>query len=204
MIKRIGKISRKIYRNNLEKRKLNNTNFTILSNNCIGGVIYHDMGLKFLSPTINLYIVPNDFVKFLGNLDYYLKQEIVKTTSDLPYPVGKLDDIKIFFKHYRNIEEAKQKWNVRKQRINYNNLYVMMTDRWCLSYNNLKKFDNLPFKHKICFTARPYPEFSSCVYVKEKSSNGHVGIITDIISLTGKRLYQYAENFDYIKWLNQR
>ena len=28
-------------------------NVTFISQNCIGGVIYHDMGQKFLSPTIN-------------------------------------------------------------------------------------------------------------------------------------------------------
>ena len=28
---------------------------SIISNDCLGGMISHDLGLKFMSPTINLY-----------------------------------------------------------------------------------------------------------------------------------------------------
>lgn len=30
-----------------DKRKLKNKNFTIFSSNCVGGVIYHSLGLRF-------------------------------------------------------------------------------------------------------------------------------------------------------------
>ncbi|MGZ1316735.1 DUF1919 domain-containing protein [Lactobacillus delbrueckii subsp. bulgaricus] len=29
------------------------------------GVIYHDLGLQFKSPTINLWFKPKDYIKFL-------------------------------------------------------------------------------------------------------------------------------------------
>lgn len=59
-------------RNDKRKQKLKNENFTILASECAGGVIYHKLGLKFLSPTINLWFKPSDFLKFLNNLEYYL------------------------------------------------------------------------------------------------------------------------------------
>lgn len=37
------------------RHKLKNENFTIISNNCIAGVLYKDLNKKFNSPTINLY-----------------------------------------------------------------------------------------------------------------------------------------------------
>ena len=45
-------------------------NISFISQNCIGGIIYHDMEQKFLTPTINLYLMANDFVKFVENLEY--------------------------------------------------------------------------------------------------------------------------------------
>lgn len=36
------------------RKKLLKKNITIISNNCTGGFVYHDLGLRFNSPTINL------------------------------------------------------------------------------------------------------------------------------------------------------
>ena len=202
-LQKVGKGFRKKFRNKIESKRLINSNFTILSNNCIGGVIYHDLGQKFLSPTINLYITPSDFVKFLENLDYYLNLDIIPIKSNLKYPVGKMGDIILYFKHYNSIEEAIEKWNERKKRINMDNIYIMMTDRWCCPYEVLKRFGNLKFKNKICFTYRDYKEFPFCKKVTKWKDDKCVGVITDVANIFGKRLYQYAKNFNYIDWLNK-
>ena len=205
-MQKIGKKYRKLIRNKIERKKINNKEFTILSNTCIGGVIYNDLGQRFLSPTINLYITPKDFVEFLENLDDYLSSEIEPVKSPLNYPIGKIrtrgGNITLYFKHYKTIEEAIQKWNERKTRINKDNLFIMMTDRWCLPYQYLKRFDNLKYKNKVCFTHKKYDEFKSCRVVKKWSDPHCVGTITDVANIFGKRLYQYAKNFNYIKWLN--
>ena len=42
-------------------KRINKTkDISIIANNCIGGCLYHDLGLKFLSPTIDLFFYPND------------------------------------------------------------------------------------------------------------------------------------------------
>lgn len=201
----IGKMFRILFRNRYERKKLKNKEFSILCNTCIGGVIYHDLGEKFLSPTVNLYIRPHDFVKLMENLPYYLNEcsfeEMKEIEEKLCYPVGRLNDILIFFKHYKSFDEAVEKWGERKNRIDYNNMFVIMTDRWCCPEEDLKRFDELPYKHKICFVAkkRDYPTN----IVVEKGSNGYcVGTITQVQNIFGKRLYQYAADFDYIEWLN--
>lgn len=58
-----------------------------------------------------------------------------KCGSLLPRPcvedkdgIGKLDDIEVVFLHYKSEEEAYQKWNRRKKRINYNNLIFKFND----------------------------------------------------------------------------
>lgn len=203
-IQKIGKKYRELVRNRFDRKKIKNKNYTILSNTCIGGVIYHDLNHEFLTPTINLYITPAHFVRFLENLDYYLGLEVEPLETKLKYPVGKLGDIIIYFKHYNSIEQAIEKWNQRKNRINKDNLFIMMTDRWCLPYSYLERFNNLKYKNKVCFTYREYKEFDCCKVVKKYSDKYCVGTITDIANIFGKRLYQYAKDFNYISWLNKR
>ena len=48
-------------------------NPTIISCNCIGGIIYNELNLQFLSPTINLYMNCEDFIKFCENMEYRVK-----------------------------------------------------------------------------------------------------------------------------------
>ena len=87
---KFGRISRKLWRNKYERSKLTNTDFTIFSQNCIGGIMYHDLGLQFRSPTVNMLFSPKDFIKFMEDIHWYLEQEIVFTSTDKPYPTGKL------------------------------------------------------------------------------------------------------------------
>lgn len=66
-----------INKQNLERLSKNNIDIddcTIISSNCISGMICHDLGLKFRSPTINLYFTCHNFVLFINNLKYQDKR----------------------------------------------------------------------------------------------------------------------------------
>lgn len=73
----------------------------------------------------------------------------------------------------------------------------MITDRWCCPYSMLEKFDKLNVKNKVCFTTKNYPEFHWAKQIT-KHSEGCVYIITNIMNIWGKRLYEYAPEFNYI------
>ena len=114
------------------QKRLKNDNFTILCPNCIGGCIYHRLGKKFLSPTINMWMTQPDFVKFLLHLDEYLEEPIVFLPTDESSPSGKIGgkseipEIILHFNHASSNEEAGAQWNIRKGRINKENLYIIM------------------------------------------------------------------------------
>ena len=55
-------------------RNLDEIDFTLFSNNCLGGVFYHDAGRQFTSPTVNLAFDGEDFIKFLENPFKYYKR----------------------------------------------------------------------------------------------------------------------------------
>lgn len=65
------------------------------------------VGERFSSPTVNLFFVAEDYIKFLEKLDYYLTQTLVEVQSDKDYSVAKLDDITIYFMHYLSFDEVK-------------------------------------------------------------------------------------------------
>lgn len=78
----------------------------MLTSNCIGGLIYHELGKSFLSPTINLRMNSPDFIKFVTNIHEYLDLDLKFINSEEPFPVAKLGDVKIYFVHYGSEEEA--------------------------------------------------------------------------------------------------
>ena len=47
------------------RSRLKNTSMTFLAPSCIGGILFHDLGLQFRSPTVNLMMFQPDFVKLV-------------------------------------------------------------------------------------------------------------------------------------------
>ena len=83
-----------------------------------------------MSPTINMSINDSDFLKLLTDLKYYFS----RTFLFLPYgayPIGLLGEgarqIEVRFEHYREAQEAAEKWNDRKKRI-AKEIYIIMAD----------------------------------------------------------------------------
>ena len=187
--------------NQKNREKLKNENFSVISSNCNGAFILHDLGQRFNSPTVNLFLYPKDFIKLLKNLKYYMSLDLNFVKEDgIYYPIGNLDGIKIYFMHYKTEEEAKQKWDSRKARINYDNIFVLMTDRDGCTYEDIKEFDKLPYKNKVILTHIEYPEFKSAFYIKGYEKENQLGHIYEFLDdNVGEKHY---DEFDYVEWFN--
>lgn len=182
-----------------KRRRLENKTPTIIANNCTAGVIYHDLGLKFNSPTVNLYFKAEDFLKFAENLEYYLSLEVKETESDLPYPVGMLGDVKIYFMHYKSFEEAKAKWEERAKRVDYDNIYIIMSEKECFAPQHAMRFENLNYKNKVLLTHRPMP-LKDSYYIHGFEEKAELGVTTDFKNSFLQR--RYIDEFDYTEFLN--
>lgn len=144
---------------------INNKNFTIISNNCWGGFIYQSYALEYYTPTVGLFFMADDYIKFVYNLRQYINcdlkfikhkdskwhEQLKDTHKYGPYPIGSLGDIEIHFLHYKNEQEAYSKWNKRCKRINWNRFLVKFNDQNGCTSEHLKKFNELNFKNKVCF-----------------------------------------------------
>lgn len=144
---------------------------TIISQNCIGGVFYHDMRSNFYSPTINLFFSCPDFIKFVLNLEYYLSCNLEIRWGE-EYPIGKLDDITIYFMHYNTCKEAKESWERRKKRINKEKIIVLSTDMELFTKETFKEWKKIKYP-KILFTANQYAD-PSVLYYKKYDNLGKV------------------------------
>lgn len=185
----------------IKRIKLKNKSASIIASNCNGTFIYYDMKLKYLSPTINLSFDMNDFVKMLENLKWYMNQEVVPYEDKrFDYPTGMIGDIEIRFNHYNSFDEAVNKWNERKKRINYDNLFVLGVETDGCTYETLKKFDQLPYKNKVIFTHKYYPEFKSAYYIKGFEENNEIGVLINFKNQFFIR--RYLDDFDYVSFLN--
>ena len=186
-----------------KKKKLNrlkNRDFTVIGSNCNGMFMYYDLGLEYLTPTVNLSIEMNDFVKMVKNLKWYMDQELTEVKEEYKCPVGLLGDIRIYFIHYNSFEEGKLKWEERKQRINWDNIFIVGTERDGCTYETIRDFEQLPYKNKVIFTHVDYPEFSSAHHIKGFEEKEELGTITNYKKQAFKR--RYLDDFNYVGFLN--
>lgn len=129
---RLLKYPRLWYHKHKSKRLVNH-DFSLFCNNCTGGVILHDLGLRFNSPTINLNIQPREFINFVNNLRDYMRCELEEIhDASVDFPVGRLSlpkdggDVYVKFVHYSSFKCAKEKWEERKNRIDWTNVFVLL------------------------------------------------------------------------------
>ena len=199
----INKLQRKAINKTFQKR-LTNQGMSVISANCVGAFILHDLNQPFNSPFVNLYLDPSDFVRYLQNIAFYQAQRLQFIQTEKPYPVGLLGDRKVHFMHYHSEQEAREKWEARSQRLDFDNLFIMMTDKdggKGAKYEDLQTFDNLLYPNKVVFTHKSYPEFKSAFYIKGFENENEVG---DLFTFSGWNGEKYYDQFDYVSWFNQK
>lgn len=174
---------------NHRRKQLRSTDFTIISNNCWGGMIYESYNLLKGSPTIGLFFMAKDYIEFLSDLKGYIDGELTfinpedSRWRDTPqitgdkrfghYPVGVLSNgkntIEIFFLHYANEQEVREKWQRRIKRINWDRLLIKFNDQNGCTERDLKQFNNLPYANKIFFTCNKWSNFpnKNGIYIKQ-------------------------------------
>lgn len=194
----------KYWRNGLakqRKKQLSTTEFTIISNNCWGGMIYESYDIVKQSPTVGLFFMATDYIKFLSDLEGYIhgdlsfispEQSRWKTEPELKndkrfgtFPVGVIsngkESIEVFFLHFHSKEEARNKWNRRCERICWNKLLIKFNDQNGCTEEHVKLFAGLPYDNKIFFTVKQWThqeDWKKAIkwycYIKQKPSKEHI------------------------------
>lgn len=153
------------------RKRITQDKFTIISNNCWGGLVYESYGLEKQSPTVGLYFMAEEYIKFLSNLKYYIcdcemtfippeqarHYDYYKTGSSFgSYPIARLGDVEIAMLHYHSEAEAKEKWERRCKKIHWDKLFIKMNDQNKCQAHHAEAFGRLPFEHKAFFTVKKF------------------------------------------------
>ncbi len=182
--------------------KLKNHKISLLSNNCNGACILHDLGIQLDSPFVNLWLFPEDFIKYCEDIDHYqtFELEFIDEWGGYKYPLAKLDDITIHFMHYHTEEEAKQKWIERSKRIKKENIFILVTERDGLTQEQMKRLNKLPYP-KAILTHLPMPEIENTYYIRGFENEEQCGILCKY-SMTKYPGYKWYDDFNFVKWFN--
>ena len=189
------------------REKNYNHDFSLITNDCVGGVICHDLGEQFRSPTVNLWIPNAHFLAFAQNLEYYLSCEIKETPDDAkPYPVGTIvpkDEkhipIEINFMHYATFEEGYQKWQERSARVNFDRLYFIWHFFDDDHTERVRAFDQWNTR-TLVILHEPIHGLKNSETVNCYHENPYNGKILSIVEETGKR---YLDDVDYLGFLQK-
>lgn len=158
---------------NKAKESFKIKDISIISQQCIGGVIYHDMEMKFLSPTINLYLEANDFIEMIENLEEYMKMPInIKEENGLV--MGELGKLRVIFLHYDKVDEAKEKWEERKKRILWDKIFIICTDRDGFDEECFERFKKLKYPKALITRNSKWKDEEFCVYLEKYCSEEYI------------------------------
>lgn len=188
------------------KYHLKDKRFTLICNNCYSGHLYEVLKRPYNTPTVGLYFYAEDYVKFVSNLEVYLKEELsfvattkhaeaIKDHQEKKYPIGVLsNNLEIHFLHYTSQEEAKSKWDRRKERVDMNTVLVIMNDQNKFNQELMAKFDQLK-----------YPK----IFLSAKARNGkNVKVVDyykgrDCVGDMYNDKLKVFKNFDLVHWIKQ-
>ena len=146
---------------------------SFISQQCIGGVIYHDMEMQFLSPTINLYLNPQDFLEMVENLENYMTLPINMKIEDGKI-IGYIGKLRIIFLHYDDLEIAKQKWEERKKRILYDKLFIICTDRDGFDQKCFERFKKIKYPKALVTRNEKWKDEEFCVYLEKYKKEEYI------------------------------
>lgn len=181
---------------------LTNTTPTFLCPNCIGGLLFHDLGLQFRSPTVNLMMYQKDFARFVLDLDHYLAQELqFFKHPEYTFPCAHLDDLTIHFTHYHSKQEAAQSWCERAKRIDRDNLFIFLEERDGLTREEMLQLGNVHARGLVIFTANACPDIPYALQIPKYASDGEVGNILAKFYWDDSR--EYEKYFDFVRWFNE-
>lgn len=172
---------------------------SIFCNNCIGAFVAHDFGLPFNSPTVNLAIPPADYIEYITRLTAHMGGPWREIESDKTWPVALLDDcIRLDLIHYKTSEAGEEAWRRREQRINPKHMCFILVETDGCTYEDLQRFDRLPYPHKVALVHKPYPEIQCAFQIKGYEE---IGAVTDSYRFHKILPLRQYDQFGWLKFL---
>ena len=136
---------------------------TLISNTCWAGFAYSNLSMRCESPFRNMWIPNHEYFRLIQDLRRYIESYEpvfdrweIDENSGVRYPVLLLGDIHLHCNHSSDAGQSIGEWNLRKQRINWDNVIV---EFYSENEEARRTFSdiNLPYRKLLFATAKDYP-----------------------------------------------
>jgi uncharacterized protein (DUF1919 family) len=121
-------------------RRLENRSFTIIADDCWGGTFYQALRIPYQTPLVGTQIMTPCFLRLVRDPQRIMRAPLVfkqesryarvtneRTMHGQSYPIGELaGEVEILFMHYASVEQARNTWQRRLERVTWNSLYFKM------------------------------------------------------------------------------
>lgn len=174
----LGRVLELPYFSPEEYFKIKKRRISILSSNCLAGVIYHHLGMRVNVPTYNCFCKIDTFYKFLSDIDIYLEDIMEEYDPKLHgilddegndrlgyMPKGVLcnnPDMMWYFNHTDKVGDSIEYWNKKRFLVNRDDMVAIC---YIKNESHLEKFNMLKM-NKIGFSVEDYG-IENIVYIKE-------------------------------------
>lgn len=195
---------RSYYHKNKAKR-FNGEVPSIICNNCLGGVMLHDLGLPFNTPTINLFFrTHEEFIYFVQNIEEMQTITMHEIdSSEFNVPVGEIEhkghSIRIVFQHYKDFQSGYDKWKQRMKRMDLSKIVVLLESP-DVSPETIEAFSQIKYKKAII--SRPIQNTPLFYVPLDIYNNWHSGKVLEYKSLFS--IKRWVDDWDYISFLNKK
>jgi uncharacterized protein (DUF1919 family) len=143
-----------------------------VSDDCYGAEVYAALDRPYNTPFVGISLMPPCYIELLRNFRHYMSCDLEFIESSRyeriharqeeigrRYPIAELDGIELQFEHYQSVDEAREKWQRRVERIDYDNLFI----KYDCGKNDatkelLEDFVKLPHPNKVAI-GRPADTF---------------------------------------------
>lgn len=126
-----------------------------------------------------MYFFSDEYIRFVSDLRKYINTPIKIISykesryknelehyggENLSCPIGVLGNVECVFLHYKTDKEAVNKWNKRIKRINWDRLYIKMSEQNFCTPDHIIAFEKLPLKNKFVFVTKNYGIKSQVIF----------------------------------------
>jgi len=180
-----GKFKKRVNRWRFKRsiRRLRGQPFCLISNNCLGRRLYQILGRDYNTPFVGLFMMPECFTELVVHFEGYMSRELQfvdeskfhnvnqSRSAGKRYPIGIIGSAEIHFLHYESEQEALEKWNRRKSRIDTKNLYFLMVANGPYDEALLNRYAAVNFQNKVCFHREFDKQLPTGIYVPSDDPN---------------------------------
>ena len=107
-----------------------------------------------------------------------------------------LDDITLYFNHSKTKEDAERDWNRRKERINYDNLYLIFYYREGYTTEQIREIEKAPCKKVAVLTHKPLGLDYEVYMVGNKDPE------QNFLEKDKYGIHTFEKEWDFVSWLN--